>query len=515
MTLQQAVFAGLVDPGNIFIVRELLSNPGPGDLDTALFSGASADYTITANLNGSVTVAHTAALGGGGGGGVTTDDGTDTLWNIELLAFTDGTFPAPANPCKTLALGHTGSGSDPIATPANTAGCAAGTYLPGESISLSGAIPAAGFQISGWTGTNNNASTAATNTVTMPATNHSVTVNYVDSVPVVLSSTLLNATSNNRTTVFFLVTFSESVTGVNAADFSLTTTGTILGASVTSVTGTGSTRNVGVGTGTGSGTLRLNVTDDNSIRDSANNPLGGAGLQNFTTGQTYTIDKTTPSVASSVRANASPSNRTTVFFTVTFSETVTGVDAADFSLTNTGVSGAAITSVTGTGATRNVGVNTGTGDGTIRLDVVDNDSILDAAGNRLGGTGAGNGTFTTGQTYAIDKTAPTVVSSTLVNPNPTSLSIVFFTVTFSETVTGITVADFSLTNTGTIAGTSITSVTGTGATRTVRVNTGTGSGTITLNVLDDDSIMDAATNRLGGTGAGNGVFNTGQTYNVR
>ena len=58
-------------------------------------------------------------------------------------------------------------------------------------------------------------------------------------------------------------------------------------------------------------------------------------------------------------------------------------------------------------------------------------------------------------------------------------------------------------------------MTGTGAIRTVGVNTGTGSGTITLNVLDDDSIMDAATNRLGGTGAGNGDFTTGQTYNVR
>ena len=44
MTLQQAVFAGLVDPGNIVAVREIL-NPGPGtDIDTAVFSGPEADY---------------------------------------------------------------------------------------------------------------------------------------------------------------------------------------------------------------------------------------------------------------------------------------------------------------------------------------------------------------------------------------------------------------------------------------------------------------------------------------
>jgi hypothetical protein len=37
---------------------------------------------------------------------------------------------------------------------------------------------------------------------------------------------------------------------------------------------------------------------------------------------------------------------------------------------------------------------------------------------------------------------------------------------------------------------------------------------IRLNVVDDDSILDSAGNRLGGTGAGNGDL-AGQTYNVR
>ena len=121
----------------------------------------------------------------------------------------------------------------------------------------------------------------------------------------------------------------------------------------------------------------------------------------FTTGQSYTVDKTVPSVVSSVRLNSNPTTRTTVFFTVTFSESVTGVNAADFSLTAPGITGASVTSVTGSGATRTVGVSTGTGSGTIRLNVVDDDSIVDAAGNRLGGTGAGNGIFNTGQTYNV------------------------------------------------------------------------------------------------------------------
>ena len=54
--------------------------------------------------------------------------------------------------------------------------------------------------------------------------------------------------------------------------------------------------------------------------------------------------------------------------TVTFSEAVTGVAAGNFSLTTTGVSGAPAATITGSGATRTVVFNTGSGDGTIRLD---------------------------------------------------------------------------------------------------------------------------------------------------
>lgn len=48
----------------------------------------------------------------------------------------------------------------------------------------------------------------------------------------------------------------------------------------------------------------------------------------------------------------------------------------------------------------------------------------------------------------------------------------------------------------------------------VTANTGTGTGTIRLNVLDDDTIVDVVGNKLGGTGVGNGGFTTGQTYTI-
>ena len=49
-TLQEAVFAGSVDPGDIVLVREVLT--GSGGTDTALFSGPVADYDIIAGPTG-------------------------------------------------------------------------------------------------------------------------------------------------------------------------------------------------------------------------------------------------------------------------------------------------------------------------------------------------------------------------------------------------------------------------------------------------------------------------------
>ena len=121
MTLQQAVFAGLVDPGNLVAVREIVSPtgspmgptaytgatadcpaptpdgavartvkvlPGTQNCDTAAFlteivtvdtvTGAldPGQYDILDNGDGSITVSDAAA-----------GDGTDTLWNVENLRF--------------------------------------------------------------------------------------------------------------------------------------------------------------------------------------------------------------------------------------------------------------------------------------------------------------------------------------------------------------------------------------------------------------------------------------------
>ncbi|HKS26160.1 MAG TPA: lamin tail domain-containing protein [Thermoanaerobaculia bacterium] len=320
--------------------------------------------------------------------------------------------------------------------------------------------------------------------------------------PTVTSITRVNASPTAASSVDFLVTISESVTGVDAADFVLTTTG-VTGTSITGVTGSGP-YTVSVNTGSGSGTIRLDVAASPTVSDAAGNALAGG----FNTGQVYTLDRNAPSVVSVIRTDPSTTNLASVHYTVTFSQSVTGVDATDFALTTTGVTGTSVSGVTGSGTTYTVTVNSGSGDGTLRLDVVDDDTIVSGTSVPLGGAGAGNGNFTVGEIYTIDKTAPTVISSVRVGTNPTNAASVSFTVTFSEPINGGANSDFVATMGGSVTGASVTGVVGSGISRTVTVNTGSGDGTIRLDVVTGGTITDAAGNALA-TG-----FTAGEVYTV-
>ena len=79
--------------------------------------------------------------------------------------------------CYTLTLTHTGSGSDPVATPSHSATCPDHQYVASENITVN-TTPAANWAVSAWTGTANDASTAPNNTLVMPARNQTVSVIY-------------------------------------------------------------------------------------------------------------------------------------------------------------------------------------------------------------------------------------------------------------------------------------------------------------------------------------------------
>ena len=117
------------------------------------------------------------------------------------------------------------------------------------------------------------------------------------------------------------------------------------------------------------------------------------------------VDKVMPVVISILPSGTMPGNPNSIYFTLTFSEPVTGVDVVapfnDFALTTTGnLSTASINWVGGTGSIYTVLVDLGSGrDCTVRLDINDDNSILDVWSNPLGGVAVGDGNFTSGFPY--------------------------------------------------------------------------------------------------------------------
>lgn len=109
-----------------------------------------------------------------------------------------------------------------------------------------------------------------------------------------------------------------------------------------------------------------------------------------------------PGVTAIALAQSNPTEGGLLAFRVTFNTEVTGVDASDFTLTTTGtLSGAQIIHVTGTGTEYMVTVAGAEGDGTLRLDLIDDDSITDGTGTPLGGIGTGNANYAAGDIYTI------------------------------------------------------------------------------------------------------------------
>ena len=281
-----------------------------------------------------------------------------------------------------IVLVNTGGGTPRIPITLNTGGTVYATYDSGSGSTallfrytvVSGNNDPDGISVGAALEPNGGTIRDAANNDANPTLNGvgSTTGVLVDTTaPAVQSIVRANADPTSAASVDFTVTFTESVLNVGTNDFTLTTTG-VTGPSITGVVGSGSgPYTVSVNTGTGSGTIRLDAIDNATITDAAGNPF----TTGFTTGEVYTVDKSAPSVLSINRADTNPTNATDVDFTVTFDVAVTGVDAADFALALTGVTGT-INTPTGAGTTWNVNVSGIAGDGTLGLNLVDDDTIV-------------------------------------------------------------------------------------------------------------------------------------------
>lgn len=326
--------------------------------------------------------------------------------------------------------------------------------------------------------------------------------------PAVHAITKVNPNPTNALSVDYAVSFSEPVDGVDGSDFVLFSSNPS-GAFISNIAGSGSNYMVSVNTGSGDTTLRLDMIDDDTIVDT----VGNTPNSGFTSGEIYDVDKSTPTVTSIIRAGAALTNSPSADFIVTFSESVSGLDGTDFALNTTNISGAFISNIVNSNPFYVVTVNTGIGDGSIRLDVVDDDSIINSLGTSLGNTGTGNGSFSNGETYTIDKTAPMVTSIQRASANPSTAPSVDFIVTFSEQVNGVDAADF-IASTTNVSNAFISNIVNANPFYVVTLNTGSGTGSLRLDLTDNDSITDNAGNAVGTSGAGNGNFIAGESFAV-
>lgn len=224
-----------------------------------------------------------------------------------------------------------------------------------------------------------------------------------------------------------------------------------------------------------------------------------------------------PTVGSISRVDTNPTSQENVSYQVQFDQDVTGVDTTDFEVITTGdITGAQIVSVEGSGSTYRVVVSTGTaGDGTVQLNLRDDNTIRSSRGVPLAGDSDGS---QQGPPYTVQRVVvqpPLVQSITPLDANPTNQPTVRYQVQFSQNVTGVDRTDFSVVTGGNLAGARINSVTGSGNLYQVTVSTGTGSGTLQLNLRDDDTIQNDEAVPLGGVGAGNGSFQGQPPYTIQ
>lgn len=133
---------------------------------------------------------------------------------------------------------------------------------------------------------------------------------------------------------------------------------------------------------------------------------------------------------------SSLTNQDEVVFQVTFTGPVSGLSSDNFSLTESGLNGASLTSISGSGSTYDVTVHTGSGDGFVRLNAI-NDSNVTPPIQGL--------PYTDGEIYTIDKTPPTITSITSPeDPGPTLAQTLDITIEFPKPVYGFQFSDIQV-----------------------------------------------------------------------
>lgn len=494
------------------------SDSGSSNTDN-ITSDTTPTFTGTAEANATVTVLSSVA----GSLGSTTADGSgnwtftpgaglasgahtitataaDSLGNTSAassgLAITiDATAPsAPSTPDMTAGSDLGVSSTDNITsdtTPSFT-GTAEANAIVTVISSVDGTLGAASADGSGaWSYTAGSALTAGAHNIFATATDvagntssssTALAITIETGAPRVTS--IVRQTPSGQTTnadtLVFRVTFSEGVTNVGSADFSVSgPSGASLGVAQTS----SAIYDVTVSGGdlaTLTGAVSLGFAGGQDVTDSAGNALTNTTPTGAN--ESYTLDNTAPA-GYSVTLDQDPvnsGNQNAISFTFAGAEA-----GATYAYTVSSSSGGA--NVTGSGsvasATQKISsINvSGLNDGTLTLSVILTDPV-------------GNAGVAATDTATKEAQAPQVNSIALSGAPAGNAASISFTVTFSEAAQNISTDDFELTTTGTVTGAiaSVSSASGTSV--TVTVNTITGEGTLRLDLKSGTNIQDASGN---------------------
>ncbi len=315
------------------------------------------------------------------------------------------------------------------------------------------------------------------------------------------SLTAVSSTTTNAATVQYTATFAASVTGLSTSNFSLSTTGGVSGASVSAISGSGTTYTVTVNTGSGDGTIQLNLANASGL---------SPGVSNLPfTGTTYTMDKTAPTVTISAPSVSSITSGTgSVSYTVTYGDanfSGSNLSVSNITLNTTGTANG-IPLVSGSGTSYTVTVSGITGAGSLGISIAAG-TASDMAGNLAPASAAST-------TFSVVVPTTTISSLIAVGGTNTNAPTVQYTATFAAAVTGLSTSNFSLNTTGSVSGASIASVSGSGTTYTITVNTGTGDGTIQLNLANAAGISPGVSTALPFSGATFTIDKTAPTVSI-
>lgn len=292
--------------------------------------------------------------------------------------------------------------------------------------------------------------------------------NKFDNVKPNVTLTSTSASTTSDVPIKMTITFSEPVTGLTLSDF------IVINATLSNLAGSGAVYTVDM-TPTASGSILIRIPSD-AAADAAGNTCGSSNY--FTI--TYTnVDTTKPSLVIT-SAVSGTTNQSSILFTFTFSENVTGFTASDIVLNNAMISG-----FSGSGYTYTAMISP-IAEGPLTV-TVPADALTD---------GSSNGNTVSTFTIQYDITAPQATISTS-SSNPAADPLLHFTIVFSESVTGLTSSDFTVMNGA------LSNLSGSGTAYAFDV-TAFSSGLVTVQLNTGAAIDDA--------GNGNSSTSTSVTY---